>query len=88
VKGELIVTAPKTARSRRTLPLSEPVVTLLEAQRTEQTEYRIRAANVWEENGFVFTTESGRPIDPSTLLREIKRAARKAGLFSVTVHTL
>lgn len=88
VNGELIVTAPKTARSRRTLPLSRSVVTLLEAQRTEQAEDRLRAANIWDEYGFVFTTETGRPIDPSNILREIKRAARKAGLSSVTVHTL
>ena len=69
IDGKLVTTAPKTARSRLTVPLAAPVVALLRAHRKTQREDRMRAANVWQETGHVFSTEEGRPIEPRNLLR-------------------
>jgi integrase len=86
--GQLVVSQPKTATSRRALRLSPGVVVLLRAHRKSQAAERIKAANVWHESGFVFTTENGQPVDPRNLLRALKVAADRAGLAGVGVHTL
>ena len=79
VAGELAVIEPKTARSRRVLRLSPGIVALLRSHRKTQTAERIKAANVWHESGFVFTTENGQPVDPRNLLRVLTAAARRPG---------
>jgi integrase len=88
INGELAVTPPKTAKSRRVLRLAPGVVALLRAHRKAQAGERIRAANIWHESGFVFTTENGQPVDPRNLLRALKAAAKRAELADVRVHTL
>ncbi len=88
VGGELVVTEPKTAKSRRTLPLSPAAVARLKWQRAVRTRERQRAANAWHETGFVFTTETGRPVDGRDLYRTIQAAAKKAKLSGIGIHTL
>ncbi len=88
VGGQLVVTEPKTERSRRGVRLSPGVVALLRAHRKVQAAERIRAANVWHESGYVFTTENGQPVEPRNLLRALKVAAAKASLDGIGVHTL
>jgi integrase len=88
VKGELKVTEPKTAKSRRTLPLSPAVVRLLKGRRKEQRPERLHAGSVWTDTGHVFTTETGAPVGPENALRALKAAAKKAKLEGVGVHTL
>ena len=86
--GKLVVTAPKTAKSRRTLPLSPSVVTMLEAHRKRQAAERKRAGSVWVETDHVFTTESGTSVEPHNILRAVMVAAADAALADVGVHTL
>ncbi len=88
VGGQLKITAPKTARSRREIPLHPSVVTMLRAHRTEQKQERMRAANKWVNVGLVFTTELGAPVDPRNLLRVIESAARAAKVEGIGTHTL
>ena len=66
VDGGLTISEPKTARSRRLVPLSKPVVAMLRAHRLKQKQERLRAGNQWRETGLVFTTELGTPVDPET----------------------
>lgn len=86
--AQLIVTAPKTALSRRTLPLAPTEVELLRRHHSAQVAERERASGAWVEHGFVFTTETGAPMDPRNVLRALTIAASKAGLPGVNVHTL
>lgn len=88
VGGQLVFTEPKTQRSRRTVPLSPAVVTMLKAHRKTQLEDRLRAGNQWTETGLVFTTELGTTVEPRNLLRAIEVAAKKAGVDEIGVHTL
>lgn len=59
IGGQLVVTEPKTAKSRRALPLSPGVVALLRAHRKVQAAERLKAANVWHESGYVFRLRPG-----------------------------
>lgn len=88
VDGRLLITEPKSPRSRRTVPLSPAVVTLLKAQRVTQAAERLKARNQWADTGLVFTTEFGTPVEPRNILRTIEIAADKAGMENIGVHTL
>jgi integrase len=88
VNRALTITEPKTARSRRTVPLSPGVVAMLRKHRANQKADRLRAGNHWRDSGLVFTTEFGGPVEPRNLLRVIEAAAKTAGVEGVGVHTL
>jgi integrase len=88
VGGQLVVTSPKTAKSRRMLPLTPTMLAMLKSHRAAQAVERLAAANVWAEGDFIFTTETGRPVDPRNALRAVTVAAAKAGLEGVAVHSL
>lgn len=88
VGGKLIITEPKTDRSRRSVPLSAPLVAILRTHRVEQDAERHAARDQWQENDLVFATELGTPVDPRNVLRTIQIAAQKAGIANVGVHTL
>jgi integrase len=88
VDGQLSVTEPKTAKSRRFVPISAPAEQLLTAVRAAQDAERRRAGSAWHETGFVFTTELGEPCDPRNAFRAFRVAATRAGLSHAGLHTL
>jgi integrase len=88
IGGRLVVSAPKTARSRRIVPVHAGVVAMLRRHRVTQMEERLRAGDQWTDSGLVFTTELGGSVDPRNLLRVVESAAKRAGLDDVGVHTL
>jgi integrase len=88
VGAGLVITAPKTPRSRRTVPLSPAMVALLKAHKAHQAAERLHAGRQWTDTGLVFTTELGTPPEPGNVLRTVQIAADKAGVKGVGVHTL
>lgn len=88
VDGVLVVTEPKTTKSRRFIHVSPTVENLLRGLRRRQVEERLRAGSQWAQTGFVFTTEFGEPCDPRNALRALKVAADRAGLEGIGLHTL
>ncbi len=88
VGGDLVVTKPKTEKSLRTVPIPASVRTMLKQHRRDQLHERVRAANVWTETGYVFTTETGQPCDPRNALRALTGAAERAGLKAIGLHTI
>jgi integrase len=88
VNGALVSSEPKTERSRRTVPLSPAVVTLLREHKAAQAGEKLRAGDQWRDSGLVFTNEFGGPVDPRNLLRVIEVAAKAAGVDGTGVHTL
>jgi integrase len=88
VGDQLSITEPKSPRSRRIVPLSPAIVSLLKAQRAAQAAERLHARNQWTDSGLVFTTEFGTPVEPRNILRTIELAAAKLDIEGVGVHTL
>ncbi|MHA3021263.1 tyrosine-type recombinase/integrase [Mycobacterium sp. BMJ-28] len=88
VDGVLMLTEPKTDRSRRRVPLHAGVVTAVKAWRTQQQQERLAAGDQWTETGAVFSTELGTMVDPRNLLRTVELAAKKAKIESVGAHTM
>jgi integrase len=88
IGGELVLTEPKTARSRRRVPLHAGVVAQLRAHQKQQLQERLQAGDQWTDTGAVFATEFGTMVDPRNLLRTVEIAARKAGIEAVGAHSL
>lgn len=88
VDGALIVTEPKTEKSKRVIRLSPASERVLKAVRLRQREDRLKAGSAWVQTSYVFTTESGEPCDPRNALRALKVAAEKASLPGIGLHTL
>ena len=86
--GDLIVTSTKTAKSKRSIPVSDGTGALLKEIRKHQLEDQLKAGSQWHQSGYVFTTEDGQPCDPRNALRALKAAATKAGMTGVGLHTL
>lgn len=86
--GELRVQAPKTRRSRRTLPLPPPVVAALRQQQARQAEERQSAGSSWAGNDLVFSTSLGTPIEPRNLTRHFYSVRDRAGLPGIRFHDL
>jgi integrase len=88
VGGKLIITEPKTERSRRSLPIAAPLVAMLRAHRADQDAERLAAGDQWQDHGLVFASEFGTPADPRNVLRTVQIASQKAGMSGISVHTL
>ena len=81
VGGRVERTAPKSQRSRRTLPLSPAVVEALRSWRKVQAAERLRAGTSWEgDQTWVFTTELRPTARPAERGRGYQRALAAAGV--------
>lgn len=87
-RGQLKLGETKTARSRRTLALPQPVLTALRAHDKRQKMERLRVGSAWRSTGLVFTTEVGTPIDPSNLRRATKALCEAAEVAVVSPNEL
>src|SRR5262249_47829466 len=72
IDGELMVLEPKSAKSRRTIPLSDPAADVLLRVRDRTTLERSQAAQLWIDSGHVFVTDIGELCDPRNALRALK----------------
>lgn len=71
----------KTAGSVRTLALPAIARAALRRHHVAQAAERLAAGPYWRINeGLVFATEIGTPIDPADLQRTVRRVAEKAGI--------
>jgi integrase len=89
VRGREPVTGePKTARSRRRIELSPPVVEARRAPRRQLVEERVRLANVWEDHDLVFPSWRGTPRRRANVTRDLHAALDRAGLQRIRFHDL
>lgn len=87
IRGEgLVLRPPKTARSRRTLPLPEPVIAALKAHRVKQLQERLLSGGRWRETGHVFTTSIGTPIEPANVNKMFAALVAASGVPKRRVH--
>ena len=70
----------KTERSRRTLKLPTAAVRRLRAHKQRQAQERADAGPLWKEQGLVFTTSVGTPLESHNLRHDFRKVARAAGI--------
>jgi integrase len=87
--GALRVRGTKTARSRRTVKLSQRASEALTGHLTRQLEEIDQVGSLWQENGLVFASEFGTPLNRHNLTqRSFRPLLRKAGLPQIRFHNL
>ncbi|HHV75739.1 MAG TPA: site-specific integrase [Thermoanaerobacterium sp.] len=80
---------PKSAKSRRTINLPGLALAALKEHRKKQLEERLRLGDIWQDNGLVFCTEIGAPVDPSSLYRwSFCRVLQQAAVPKIRFHDL
>ena len=79
---------PKSARSRRTVPLPKETLAVLAEHRRDRDRDRIEAGDLWQETGLVFTTPTGGPRNPRNLTGPFHVALKRANLPRVRIHDL
>lgn len=89
--GTPIVVPPKTARSRRTVPIPADVYALLLDQEAAVAADRDRARRLglpWEDHGLVFPARNGRPLRLENVRRDYLKAQERAGVPHARLHDL
>lgn len=82
---------PKTATSRRAVPIDAGLVQALLRHRDRQTAERLVAGDryrAYEDGGFVFATELGEPLRADALLQVFQRTLVRLGLPKVSLYSL
>ncbi|MEU4124275.1 site-specific integrase [Streptomyces virginiae] len=86
VQKELYADTTKNRRSR-VIPLPRMCVAPLRWQRMRQVALQAAAKDKeWEESDYVFTTRTGRPIEPRNISRSFERIGEGAGLPRIRLH--
>jgi integrase len=76
----------KSTAGRRVIGLPASVVQLLREHKEAQETDRRRAAQLWQEGGWVFTSPTGRPLNPNTDYHEWKKLLKEAGVRNGRLH--
>jgi len=84
----LTVLNTKTLASSRRIALLTECINSLKIHQERQEEERRAAGTGWTDNGLVFTTPMGRPLDPTNLTRPFRRLLHYAGLRTIRFHDL
>jgi integrase len=86
VRGELQLGPVKTHAGQRTLPLLDLPRQALAAQASRQVAHQADMGSAWPGNGLVFTTRTGRPVEPRNFVRSFRRICDENDIRLITVH--
>lgn len=84
----LVLSETKTDRSRRTIVLPVFAAESLRGWFAQQQHQQRAAGRTWNDDGFVFTTSTGRPVDARNVQRSFRRLLRTAKLPRMRFHDL
>ncbi|MDB4872714.1 MAG: hypothetical protein JWL97_3718 [Gemmatimonadales bacterium] len=79
---------PKSEAGDRQVSLDKITVKELKAHKARQNTERLAAGKNWTESGFVFTTETGQPLQPWQVSDDFVRLAMAAGQPPIRLHDL
>jgi integrase len=78
--------APKTASSRRTLPLDDGLMAVLRRASARHAAEKLQHGLVHTDQGYVLCDEIGRPYTPDTLTRIWLKIGKRAGVRRLRLH--
>jgi integrase len=80
---------PKSARSRRSIPLPGTARATLDRQKARQNIERLAAGSAWQDRyGLVFTDAVGRPLLPEFVSHAFAKSRKRARVPAVRFHDL
>jgi integrase len=88
-KGGPVISPPKTKGSRRTVKLSQRALEALRSHLARQLDEIDTVGSLWRENGLIFASEVGEPLDRRALTtHRFKPLLGRAGLPQIRFHDL
>ena len=84
----MVLGPPKSANSRRDIPLPAVTVKVLEEHRKRQEAERAALEPYWQDTGLVFTTTVGTVIEPRNLARVLDALVVEAGVRRIRLHDM
>jgi integrase len=85
-KTRLTFQAPKTARSRRTVPIPMECLTALKRYKAQQAAEKLLLGQAYADGDLVICQPDGKPIDPRNFLRYFGKVLQQAGLPQIRLH--
>ena len=84
-----VLSTPKTKGSRRSVKLTQSAAEALRSHLQRQLGEIDRAGTLWEENGLIFASEVGEPLDRRSITKyQFKKLLKRAELPEVRFHDL
>lgn len=87
VGTRLQFTEPKTSRSRRTLPIPQPLMDALVRNQESQRQLAYEQGDAWQDSGLVCTNTLGGQLEPRVVGKQLDKILASLGLGHVNVHT-
>ncbi len=81
-----MTTDVKSRAGRRTVGIPAQLAVAIERHRAEQAVERAQAANLWRDEGWVFTNRLGGPVHPTVDYESWKTLLRKANVRKARLH--
>ena len=78
--------APKSERSRRTLPMPADVMAALRTLNAHQKRDRLALGSTWIDTGLIAVKEDGSPIRPETYSKAFRHHCTAAGVPVIRLH--
>ena len=88
IKGQWVVTTPKTKSGMRTVTLPPEGKAALKRQRVQQNQWRLKAGPDWTDTALVFSQRNGQPLHTSVAAHLLKKQCQRLGLPPLTPHGL
>jgi len=88
VRGELSLGPVKTHAGNRTLPMPDIVRDVLRLRADQQATDKLVLGPAWPDTDLVFTTRTGRPVEPRNLVRSFRRICDQHKIRVIKIHHL
>jgi integrase len=88
IQGQLVLGPVKTRAGLRDMPLLDLAREALERQAAQQAAHRADMGSAWPATELVFTTRTGRPVEPRNLVRSFRRICDDNKIRIIKVHHL
>ena len=77
---------PKTATSDRFISIPAKTMQLLKQYRVWQTQERLRLGKYYQDQGFLFAQDNGKPMHPDSVTDWLKKFSKRHGLPHINPH--
>ncbi len=84
--GRSVENDPKSASSRRTLPLPDRLVSVLKAAKARQAAERLALGSAYGSGAYVVSNEIGEPYSPAVLSRYWRDTVKAGGVRHIKLH--
>jgi integrase len=87
-KQGLCFSEPKTAKSRRTIPIPQQLSNVLKRYKVKQNESKLVAGSAYQDKGLLFCNPAGSPLDPRSFTKAFKKVLVDANLLKIRFHDM